>query len=89
MSFILRTACSEKHPLPLHIYNNLKLSTLSNSFVFLITECKAGYFLYGSECVMCTGNTIKTEAGNATDCDTDAACDGVMTVPNRDHTHCG
>ena len=38
---------------------------------------------------MCTGNTIKTEAGNAADCNIDAACDGVMTVPNTNHTYCG
>ena len=36
--------------------------------------------------VLCTGNTIKTVAGD-TPCDT--ACDGVRTVANQNHTACG
>ena len=38
---------------------------------------------------MCTGNKIKTSAGDAPDCDANAACDGVSEVPNADHTACG
>ena len=35
---------------------------------------------------MCTGNMVKTSAGNHA-CDT--TCDGVRTVPNEHHTACG
>ena len=35
---------------------------------------------------MCTGNIIKTSAGNTT---CDEKCGGVETVPNDEHTACG
>ena len=38
---------------------------------------------------MCAGNTIKTTIGNTENCDADAPCDGVKTVPNENHTDCG
>ena len=37
---------------------------------------------------MCTGNTIKKTSGNAYNCDADAACDGMITMPNDNHTAC-
>ena len=39
--------------------------------------------------MMCTGNTIKREDGNATNCAEDQACDGQTNVPNEEHTACG
>ena len=30
-----------------------------------------------------------TNVGNSSDCNTDPACDGTMTVPNDQHTKCG
>ena len=54
-----------------------------------VVVCNAGYYNSGSDCLMCTGNNIKTRAGNETDCDADPACDGVMTVANQNHTACG
>ena len=38
---------------------------------------------------MCENNTIKTQQGNATDCNTDTACDSATYVPNENHTACG
>ena len=38
---------------------------------------------------MCTGNMIKTMAGDAPHCDADAACDEKRKVPNAGHTACG
>ena len=40
-------------------------------------------------CEMCTGNTIKRAAGDATNCDADAPCDETTNVPNAGHTACG
>ena len=40
-------------------------------------------------CIKCTGNTIKSTAGNAENCEADSACDGMTTVPNENHTACG
>ena len=54
-------------------------------FSFLLV-CNVGYFMDGDSCTLCTGNTIKLSAGNATVCDT---CDGTTTVPNADRTACG
>ena len=57
--------------------------------MLIIPVCIPGYFCDGSSCTMCTGNTIKTSAGNATNCDADPPCDDVKTVPNVNHTDCG
>ena len=51
--------------------------------------CNAGYYKSGSSCEQCTGNKIKTTAGDATNCDADEPCDGVGEVPNANHTTCG
>ena len=51
--------------------------------------CGAGYFKDGDSCVLCTGNTIKVNVGDATNCDADLPCDGTQTVPNMEHTLCG
>ena len=51
--------------------------------------CNAGYHKNGDACVMCTGNEIKSAAGDATDCSADTACDGSSHVPNPGHTACG
>ena len=56
---------------------------------FYVVVCHAGYFYEGPGCTLCIGNTIKTTAGNAANCEADPACDGVMTVPTDDHTGCG
>ena len=40
-------------------------------------------------CAKCTGNTIKTNVGNSSDCNTDPACDGTIKVPNDLHNDCG
>ena len=55
----------------------------------MVSVCNAGYYKSGGSCVLCTNNTIKSSAGNATNCDADTACDGTTTVPNSDHTACG
>ena len=39
--------------------------------------------------MMCAGNEIKSSVGDATDCSTDAACDGSSYVANAGHTACG
>ena len=49
--------------------------------------CGPGYYVNDSDCIMCTGNAIKTTKNNATKCE--AACDGQTIVPNENHTHCG
>ena len=56
---------------------------------YSVKVCSAGYHRSGGSCVMCTGNTIKREAGDADNCDADVPCDGVITVPNAGHTACG
>ena len=59
-----------------------------NNIYFL--ECNAGY--YGSAnttCTQCLGNTVKTSQGDSSDCDTDLVCDGLITVPNVNHSACG
>ena len=54
-----------------------------------LAVCKAGYYRSESLCITCTGNTIKTTAGNAANCNVDDACDGMTTAPNENHTACG
>ena len=54
-----------------------------------LSVCKAGYFLHGSDCVLCAGNTIKRAKGNATNCAVDPPCDGQTTVSNEERTACG
>ena len=49
--------------------------------------CGAGYFKDGDDCVMCTGNTVKSTVGNDTSCPT--TCDGIIIVPNSGYTACG
>ena len=51
------------------------------------SECKAGYYGNGTNCVMCSGHTIKAMAGNTPNCDT--TCDSTTEVPNDSHTACG
>ena len=55
----------------------------------LFVECSAGHFKNGGSCVLCPGNKIKSFPGDDTDCNTDSACDGIITVPNLGHTACG
>ena len=54
-----------------------------------VKVCSAGYYLSGSDCLMCTGNTIKTTAGNTANCDADPAYSGIIDIPNANHTACG
>ena len=49
--------------------------------------CNAGYYKNGSDCVMCTGNTVKSTEGDGPSCPT--VCDGMTKVPNSGHTVCG
>ena len=51
-----------------------------------ISVCNAGYYKDGDDCVMCTGNTVKS-VGNDTSCPT--TCDGMTKIPNAGHTACG
>ena len=57
--------------------------------VWFIVVCNAGYYKNGSDCELCTGNTIKSKKGDAADCNNDTACDGTKNVPNSGHTACG
>ena len=52
-----------------------------------ILVCNPGYYKNGSDCAMCTGNTIKPMVGDAANCST--SCDGKMKVTNSEHTACG
>ena len=61
----------------------MKYSTVS----LFVLVCNIGYFKDGDSCTRCSGNTIKTSAGNTTSCE--ATCDGPSTVPNADNTACG
>ena len=57
--------------------------------VLLFSECNAGYYKEsGNGCVLCPGNQVKSSSGDDTDCNTDTACNGHMTVPNLGHTAC-
>ena len=58
-------------------------------FSIYIVVCNAGYYKSGSSCQLCTGNTIKSTIGDASDCDADTSCDGTTKVPNAEHTACG
>ena len=40
-------------------------------------------------CELCNGNRIKSMTGDAADCNTDTACDGITKVPNSVRTTCG
>ena len=53
-----------------------------------IVVCNAGYYKNGGDCELCTGNTIKSINVDATDCNTDTACDGIKNIPNSAHTTC-
>ena len=57
--------------------------------VWFVVDCNAGYYKNGSDCVLCTGNTIKSMTGDAADCNNDTACDATTKVPNSGHTACG
>ena len=49
--------------------------------------CNAGYYKNESDCVKCTGNTVKSTEGDAASCPT--VCNGMTKVPNSGHTACG
>ena len=51
-----------------------------------ISVCNAGYYKNGSNCDLCSGNTIKLSPGDDTDCYD--ACDGITEVPNVRRTDC-
>ena len=53
-----------------------------------IEVCNAGYRRSGDTCVLCPGNTIKTEPGDAVNCDADPPCEGTM-IAGAGHTRCG
>ena len=55
----------------------------------LISVLYVGHHKNGNDCEMCTGNTIKSKIGDASDCSADTPCDGVTEVPDANHTHCG
>ena len=54
-----------------------------------ISVCNVGHYRNGSRCELCTGNKIKSTPGDATNCSTDAPCDGTTSVPNGEHSACG
>ena len=60
---------------------------LINFTIFQHTECVAGYFGSGTNCTLCTGNTIKPDKGDAEECPDE--CDASSTQPNDGHTDCG
>ena len=64
-------------------------SNKHNQYSCSVPVCKAGYYISGSSCTMCTGNEIKSTPGDATDCSADPLCDDATKVPNDDHTACG
>ena len=64
-----------------------KFTIKHEQFMFDLV-CAAGYYRNGN-CMICTGNTIKSTAGDVEHCNDDAHCDGMTTVPNTDHTECG
>ena len=52
----------------------------------LFSECGAGYYRNGDDCEMCTGLSIKMDAGDDTNCSTE--CTGISDIPNTNHTAC-
>ena len=52
----------------------------------LFSECAAGYYRNGNDCEMCTGLSIKMDAGDDTNCSTE--CTGISDIPNTNHTAC-
>ena len=52
----------------------------------LFSECAAGYYRNGDDCEMCTGLSIKMDAGDDTNCSTE--CTGISDIPNTNHTAC-
>ena len=52
----------------------------------LFSECAAGYYRNGDDCEMCTGLSIKMDAGDDTNCSTE--CTGISDIPNTNHTTC-
>ena len=52
----------------------------------LFSECAAGYYRNGDDCEMCTGLSIKMDAGDDTNCSTE--CTGISDIPNANHTAC-
>ena len=60
-----------------------------NLYCFLISVCNAGYYKNGTECDLCTGNTIKSMIGDVMDCNDDEPCDGVSKAPDANHKKCG
>ena len=59
------------------------------SHIHLCLVCNAGFYMDGFDCVLCPKNEIKCSSGDAKSCNLDCACDGVMKVPNAEHTACG
>ena len=58
--------------------------------VFLLTVvCNAGLYKKAGKCHRCQNNRIKPRIGDARRCNSDPPCDGIVTVPNQDHTACG
>ena len=52
----------------------------------LFSECAAGYYRNGDDCEMCTGLSVKMDAGDDTNCSTE--CTGISDIPNTNHTAC-
>ena len=57
-----------------------------NTLLLLSTECAAGYYRNGDDCEMCTGLSVKMDAGDDTNCSTE--CTGISDIPNTNHTAC-
>ena len=55
--------------------------------VIFSTVCNAGHFVSNGVCSTCTGNRVKPEVGNTTDCP--VVCDETTMLPNSERTACG
>ena len=54
--------------------------------ILFFSECAAGYYRNGDDCEMCTGLSVKMDAGDDTNCSTE--CTGISDIPNTNHTAC-
>ena len=80
--------CLDAHPICLTVFYLLfawsEYIIIAIHPIFL--ECAAGYYRNGDDCEMCTGLSIKMDAGDDTNCSTE--CTGISDIPNANHTAC-
>ena len=68
--FQLIFALCEYTIIAIHYFQNVLLDIIGN----------------GDDCEMCTGLSIKMDAGDDTNCSTE--CTGISDIPNTNHTAC-